>query len=105
MTTNESATIEDLAFCTKYNFAVSVGNENKINPNDIKSIITYLDRLAPPEDLQIDFEPGEPPCLLIKWSASCSNNGQAIGYIVSFFLILINLSCTYIELSRLNNQC
>nr|XP_023028195.1 uncharacterized protein LOC111516249 [Leptinotarsa decemlineata] len=85
-TTNETAVIEDLDFCTKYNFAVSVANNgNEINPNNIMSVVTLLDRKAPPQDLQVDFEPRDPPCLLLKWSASCANIGQPIGYVISAF--------------------
>ncbi|CAG9859869.1 unnamed protein product [Phyllotreta striolata] len=84
-TTNRSAVIEDLEFCTKYNFAVSLANEHKINSNNIRSVVTYMDHTAPPKNFQVDFEPREPPCLLIRWSASCANIGQAIGYVISAF--------------------
>ncbi|XP_050504566.1 uncharacterized protein LOC114337879 [Diabrotica virgifera virgifera] len=84
-TTDESTLIEHLEFCTRYKFAVSVGDEHKINPNNIRTVVTYLDRKAPPQNLQVDFEPRDTPCLLIKWSAACVNIGQAIGYVVSVF--------------------
>lgn len=87
-TKNLSAVIEDLDYCTKYNFAVSaIDNNNNVgdtvNPNNVRSIITYLDPDAPPKDVQVEYEPLETPCLLIKWSASCPNVGQPIGYVVS----------------------
>ncbi|XP_056638823.1 uncharacterized protein LOC130446532 isoform X1 [Diorhabda sublineata] len=85
LTTNESVLIENLDFCTQYSFAVSVGDEYKINLNNIRSVVTYLDRKAPPQNLQVEFEPQNPPCLLIKWSASCANIGQPIGYVISLF--------------------
>ncbi|XP_056638824.1 uncharacterized protein LOC130446532 isoform X2 [Diorhabda sublineata] len=85
LTTNESVLIENLDFCTQYSFAVSVGDEYKINLNNIRSVVTYLDRKAPPQNLQVEFEPQNPPCLLIKWSASCANIGQPIGYVVYIY--------------------
>lgn len=83
-----SAIIDDLDYCTKYNFAVSVIDEenksgNKINPNNIRSITTFLNPELPPENLEVEYEPLDIPCLLIKWSASCPNVGQPIGYVVS----------------------
>lgn len=97
ITRNSSAVIEDLEYCTKYNFAVTVldnhsNGEPAINPNTIRSIITFLDPDAPPQDLQVEYEPLETPCLLVKWSASCPNVGQPIGYVVSKFCILVVMS-------------
>lgn len=87
LTRNLSAIIEDLDYCTKYNFAVTVINNNEqkeINPNTIRSIITFLDPEAPPKDLQVEYVPMGTPCLVVKWSASCPNVGQPIGYVVRF---------------------
>ncbi|CAH1116481.1 unnamed protein product [Phaedon cochleariae] len=89
LTTNESAVVEDLEFCTKYNFAVTItsndGAVSKISPNDLRSVVTLLDLKAAPKDLKVDFEPRELPCLLIRWSASCPNIGQPVVYIISAF--------------------
>lgn len=88
LTSNLSAVIEDLDYCTKYNFAVSAtDNENNrgnnINPNNVRSIMTFLDPEEPPKNLHVEYEPLETPCLVIKWSASCPNIGQPIAYVVS----------------------
>lgn len=35
---------------------------------------------APPLDLHAEFIPGSAPCLLIKWTASCRNIPDPLGY-------------------------
>ncbi|KAL3285472.1 hypothetical protein HHI36_000004 [Cryptolaemus montrouzieri] len=75
----------NLEYCKKYFFAVAPLNNEKgkgINPNssNVRSIITYMDPLAPPINLHVDFAPGRTPCLLIKWTASCRNLPNPLGY-------------------------
>lgn len=94
ITKNLSAIVEDLEYCTKYNFAVTVINDVNsgsvtINPNNIRSIITLIDPEARPKNLHVDYEPLEAPCLVIKWSASCPNVGHPIGYVVSILCKLL----------------
>ncbi|CAH0550273.1 unnamed protein product [Brassicogethes aeneus] len=80
-TTNElNALIDNLEYCTMYHFAISANSENKINHNDIRSIVTEINRENPPVDFQVDFQPGEQPCLLIRWSSSCANYMEPISY-------------------------
>lgn len=57
-TPNLSAVIEDLEYCTKYDFAVTVldggGFEAaKINPNTVRTVITGIDQLAAPANLSV----------------------------------------------------
>ncbi|CAH1965352.1 unnamed protein product [Acanthoscelides obtectus] len=84
-TTNTSVLISDLEFCTKYKFAVSVAGDGNahINQNNVRSIVTFANRTATPKDFRVGYEPREVPCMLVEWSASCPNVGQALGYVVS----------------------
>ncbi|CAG9761586.1 unnamed protein product [Ceutorhynchus assimilis] len=89
-TPNLSALIEDLEYCTKYDFAVSVLENNgveaaKVNPNTIRTVITGIDQLAAPANLTADLEARAQPCLDIKWSSACPNVVHPIGYVVSIF--------------------
>nr|CAH7737275.1 unnamed protein product [Callosobruchus chinensis] len=88
-TQNTSVVIPDLEFCTKYKFAVSVAGEGDgeahINQNNVRNIVTYADRMAAPQNFRVDYEPREVPCMIIEWSASCPNVGQALGYVISAF--------------------
>lgn len=88
-TSELAALVDNLEYCTMYLFAVSAGSENKINPNNVRGIVTEINRELAPENLQVDFEPGQEPCLLIKWSASCANIGEPIGYTASIIRELV----------------
>ncbi|XP_045478066.1 uncharacterized protein LOC123683199 isoform X2 [Harmonia axyridis] len=75
--------ILNLDYCKRYFFAVApLNNGTGINPNSsyIRSISTYMDPMAPPLDLQAVFLPATTPCLLIKWTASCRNIPDPVGY-------------------------
>nr|CAI5818174.1 unnamed protein product [Callosobruchus analis] len=86
-TQNTSVVIQDLEFCTKYKFAVSVAGDGDgdahVNQNNVRSVVTYANRTAAPLNFRVDYEPREVPCMIIEWSASCPNVGQALGYVVS----------------------
>ncbi|KAL1502155.1 hypothetical protein ABEB36_007342 [Hypothenemus hampei] len=85
-TSNLNALVQDLEFCTRYDFAVTVLNQNEeiqVNPNTIRTIITGAERLAAPANLTVDLEPRAEPCLDIKWSAPCSTVVTPTGYVVS----------------------
>ncbi|XP_060536142.1 uncharacterized protein LOC132708052 isoform X3 [Cylas formicarius] len=89
-TSNLSVIVEDLEYCTRYSFAVTLDDGggfdiSKINPNLVRSIVTGIDPLAAPTNLTIDLETLESPCLAIKWSAACSDVVFPVGYVLSVF--------------------
>ncbi|XP_050297320.1 uncharacterized protein LOC126736811 [Anthonomus grandis grandis] len=87
-TPNQSVIIEDLEYCTKYDFAITILSENgldniKINPNTIRTIITGGDQMEAPTNLTVELEARAHPCIDIKWSSACPNVVDPIGYVVS----------------------
>ncbi|EFA06595.2 hypothetical protein TcasGA2_TC009509 [Tribolium castaneum] len=81
-----SAEVANLTFCTQYIFAVGVVDPASKRPHparNVRTIGTLINELSPPEDLQVEFIPEKEPCLLIKWSASCPNIAEPLGYLVT----------------------
>ncbi|KAJ8955913.1 hypothetical protein NQ318_005461, partial [Aromia moschata] len=76
-TNNLSAVIEDLEFCTKYRFAVSVAanSENRINPNNVRTIVTYADGRVPRGTCGSTSSRGKSPV--------CSSNGRRLVQILA----------------------
>ncbi|XP_066157455.1 uncharacterized protein [Euwallacea fornicatus] len=87
-TMNTSALIEELEYCTKYSFAVTVLSDSdadpvKVNPNNVRGLITGAEQSAAPTNLTVDLEARARPCLDIKWSSACPNVVTPTGYVIS----------------------
>ncbi|XP_046665505.1 sortilin-related receptor-like isoform X3 [Homalodisca vitripennis] len=96
-TTNTSATVQDLAACESYVFAVGLVAPLGVGPlsSNPQTVVTQFNIRAAPKNLRVFADPHNTTAMSVTWTASCPVVTEPIAYEITIMEVNLDQKASY----------